>query len=414
MPPLPSRLRPEHLKNKWSRLRRATPWRNSAYLYLSTNRDYFRELFSAISSAKHSICVEMYIVDGLIGKQLLAALQLATTRGVDVQFLYDDLGSTNFPKVAQSTEAKGQLHCLAFSPISPWKSQFRLLKIFRRNHRKSIIIDNTFWFVGGINWGDDWSPEYDNHFLDDAVRLQGDIVNDARRAFDKIWRSQLPLKSRLKLRLSRKKSGSSSTDSEHSTSSSEFRSDSNQAKLAATKALYMSQNDSLGRRQIEKQYRSCIDLAQERIWIRNPYFIPSRQLIRSLQSAAKRGVSVKLWLPANSDVAIADIASQRFFSQLLSAGVQIFLIQGPILHSKTAIFDRQQCIIGSYNFDALSRLNNLEVAALIKSKDFVQQVESSFLQMAEWQLELNQKQLQQRFFWKRLFAPLLRPFERWL
>jgi cardiolipin synthase len=45
--------------------------------------------------------------------------------------------------------------------------------------------------------------------------------------------------------------------------------------------------------------------------------------------------------------------------------VQILLWRGAMMHAKTAVVDRVWSTIGSYNFDAQSRFNNLEVTVEI-------------------------------------------------
>ena len=46
-------------------------------------------------------------------------------------------------------------------------------------------------------------------------------------------------------------------------------------------------------------------------------------------------------------------------------GVQILRWRGPMMHAKTAVVDGVWSTIGSYNFDAQSRFNNLEVTVEI-------------------------------------------------
>ena len=56
---------------------------------------------------------------------------------------------------------------------------------------------------------------------------------------------------------------------------------------------------------------------------------------------------------------------QRARRRLARRGVKISLWRGVMMHAKTATVDEAWSTIGSYNFDAQSRFNNLEVTVEI-------------------------------------------------
>jgi len=108
------------------------------------------------------------------------------------------------------------------------------------------------------------------------------------------------------------------------------------------------------------------------------YFAPDDELVGELCKAAKRGARVQLMLPAKCDVPALIVAARSFYEKLLTAGVEIFERQGVILHAKTMVIDGTVSVIGSANLDYRSIEYNLELSAVIRSKEFGRQVGDLF------------------------------------
>ena len=80
-----------------------------------------------------------------------------------------------------------------------------------------------------------------------------------------------------------------------------------------------------------------------------PYFIPDEMLIRSLNLAARRGVDVRLILPARSNHISADLARASYVRELHEAGGQVLLLGPRMLHAKAVVIDCQRMYLGSAN-----------------------------------------------------------------
>ncbi len=62
---------------------------------------------------------------------------------------------------------------------------------------------------------------------------------------------------------------------------------------------------------------------------------------------------------------MVEYASDYVLRRLAKRGIEILRWQGSMMHAKTAVVDGMWSTIGSYNFDAQSRFNNLEVTVEI-------------------------------------------------
>jgi cardiolipin synthase len=116
---------------------------------------------------------------------------------------------------------------------------------------------------------------------------------------------------------------------------------------------------------------SLIFAAAERIWIVTPYFIPDEMLIRALNLAARRGVDVRLIVPARSNHVSADLARESYLRELHEAGAHVLLYQPVMLHGKAIIFDDHLAVIGSANMDNRSLFLNYEVALFLYNREQV-------------------------------------------
>jgi cardiolipin synthase len=110
---------------------------------------------------------------------------------------------------------------------------------------------------------------------------------------------------------------------------------------------------------------SAVSSAKQSIRIATPYFVPGAALMTALQHACYRGVRVQLVLPTRSDNFLALWAGRSFYTELLSAGAEIYEFGAGMLHSKIITIDDRWCMIGSANMDVRSFRLNFEITALI-------------------------------------------------
>lgn len=67
-----------------------------------------------------------------------------------------------------------------------------------------------------------------------------------------------------------------------------------------------------------------VSCARRNVTVLIPYFLPPRELVSALVSAASRGVDVRVILPGTLDHAYVEWASNHAIPPLLESGVRIF------------------------------------------------------------------------------------------
>ncbi|MEC9073120.1 MAG: phospholipase D-like domain-containing protein, partial [Myxococcota bacterium] len=149
-------------------------------------------------------------------------------------------------------------------------------------------------------------------------------------------------------------------------------------------------------------YGQAIATARERIWITNPYFLPGRVIRLALETAALRGVDVRLLLPSRSDHPLVSLASHSNYEGLLEAGVQIYEYERGFVHAKTLVIDEWVGTIGSANMDMRSFELNFELNAFVFGQEFCEQLASQFRRDLEDARQVTVEEVRQTGYGTRL------------
>jgi cardiolipin synthase len=231
--------------------------------------------------------------------------------------------------------------------------------LFRRMHRKIVVIDGKRAFVGGINYSADHLADFGPEGKQDyAVEIEGPLVAE----IEQFVRAQLQI-------------GQQKTDGPIRRFLKRKPAQPAVAALPAAgtaDAMLVTRDNRDHRNDIERHYRIAIRGARQRIIIANAYFFPGYRLLRQLRKAAKRGVDVRLILQGEPDMPIVKIAASMLYHHLLGAGVKIYEYSDRPLHGKVALTDNEWSTVGSSNLDPLSLSLNLEANVIIKDRDFNQ------------------------------------------
>jgi cardiolipin synthase len=293
-------------------------------------------MLDAISAAKKSVHLETYILAAdRTGDRFKLALVERARAGVSVRIIYDAVGSFGLPASWVADLRAAGAEVVDFNPIAPWRARFNLS---HRDHRKSLIVDDEVAFTGGLNIANDYASVAEGGvgWHDMHCRVTGPIVYDLARLFRRTWIRSGGMSYPSPTRRSGVGPGSSFV-------------------------RLLENTRRRNRTAIRRAYLYVIRAAHETLRIENAYFLPDRGLRRALIRAAQRGVDVQIIVPGNSDVALIEWASLYVLRRLARRGVKILRWRGPMMHAKTAVVDGTWSTIGSYNFDAQSRFNNLEL-----------------------------------------------------
>jgi cardiolipin synthase len=332
--------------------------RHNSVELLSEGRHYFQVLLDAIRSARHTILLEYYLIHAdHIGKTLAAELANAVQRGVRVQLIYDYIGCLDTPSSYFTKLARSGVELLTFN-----KPSFRrgVHWFDMRDHRKMTIIDGQLAFLGGFNIADEYAGCVDDHhrFRDVGFSIRGEAVGELSQIFHTTWQFE--------------QDGMVPT-----LSAAGFESRSRTEGNAAV--VIVSGGPRQRRSYIREAFQVNIASAAEEILIATPYFVPGPRIIRYLLRAARRGVRVRLLLPARSDVPLVLLLGRSSYSTLLRGGVEIFELERQILHAKVMLIDGERTVIGSANLDQRSFHRNYEINCIVDNMDFGGQIRSLLL-----------------------------------
>lgn len=318
-------------------------WRaNCEVTVLAEGGETFPAMLAAIAAAQESVCLETYILAGdLTGDRFKVALMERARAGVAVRLIYDAVGSFGLSAAWLADLREVGCEIIDFNPIAPWRRRFRLS---HRDHRKILVVDNAVAFTGGLNIANDYASVADGGvgWHDMHCRVTGPIVYDLARMFRRTW-----------LRAGGKRYAPIPPTA-------------NAKPGTGTSFVRLIDNTQRRRRaSIRRAYLHVLRAAQQHVLIENAYFIPDRGLRRAMTRAAYRGVDVRVIVPGRSDVRLIEWASLYVLKNLAKQGVRVFRWRGVMMHAKTAVVDGLWSTIGSYNFDSMSRFNNLEVTVEI-------------------------------------------------
>ncbi len=358
----------------------------------------YAAMLSAIDNAKDHINMETFIFeDDEVGTEFATRLMAKQRSGVQVNLVYDSVGSIGTPKEFFAMLKESGINVLEFNPINPANVRDDWT-LNERDHRKLLVIDGKVAFVGGINISSVYSSgsfggskgSSQGSFkskskkkpakadADAVIKTDGNKAEPKKSAIDGIpWRdTHLKVAGpvvgefqKLFIATWEAQKGEALAPKEY------FPALSNQGN-EVVRAIGSSPDEAYS--QIYATLISAINSAETQIYLTNAYFVPDPQLLASLKDAVRRGVAVKLLLPAKTDSNLVFYASRSYYDELLSAGVQIYEHKEAILHAKTALIDGVWSTIGSTNLDWRSFVNNQEINAVMLGQDFGDQMQRMF------------------------------------
>ncbi|WP_236610288.1 PLDc N-terminal domain-containing protein [Planococcus halocryophilus] len=142
----------------------------------------FNALFEDICKAKDHVHLQYFILNNDdLGRRLIGLLTKKAKQGVNIRFLYDDLGSKNLPKdFFDEFHASGGIAV----PFLPALMSSINPRLNHRNHRKLVVVDGSVGYIGGFNVGDEYLGKKElGYWRDTHLRLEGSIIYSLQNRF---------------------------------------------------------------------------------------------------------------------------------------------------------------------------------------------------------------------------------------
>ncbi|WP_026460574.1 phospholipase D-like domain-containing protein [Schaalia suimastitidis] len=353
---------------------------NSVRTYTEGNSLY-EDMLAEINAAERYIFFETYVWrSDEWGQRFKDALIAAAQRGVDVFVVYDGFAVLNQNPAFFRMPRIPHLYVRRFPEIR--SGMFTLnLRRTGRDHRKILVVDGTSGYVGGYNIGTRFAEEW----RDTHVRVTGHAVWELENGFVDFWNHF-----KLRRHPSLPDRGARKWSSEVTA-----------AFNLPSRLLYP----------VRGLYIDAMERATERILITQAYFIPDKEILAALKAAARRGVEVKVLIPEYSNHILADWVARPYYGELLRAGIEIWLYQHAMVHSKTMTVDGVWSTVGTANIDRLSMQGNYEVNMQFHSQELAGRMEEIFANDLTTARRLTIDEWEGRSMFTRVLEHLLRPFE---
>lgn len=319
------------------------------------NGAFFDVLLERIRAAQRSVHFETFLwKPGQLSDRMAAAFMDRARAGVKVRIMLDAQGTRKMDKdmVARMREAGCAVKFFHKHSI------YTIGVLNDRDHRKLCVIDGREAFVGGHCIVDSWlgDAEDHEHFADVSVWLHGPIVHSIQGAFSENWAGET---------------------GELFVGEDFFPVLHKVGDIPIHAAFVKPENSAPA---VKILHHTALCLARERIWIQNPYFIPKVEAIEALATAVRRGVDVRVLMPAasGSDSPMVQHAGHRHFEQMLRNGVRLFEYPHTLLHQKIMTIDGCWSAVGSTNFDDRSFDTNDEITLGILDRNVAARFDAIF------------------------------------
>jgi len=322
---------------------------------LQNGDQLFPPMLRDIAGAKQSIHVESYIWwEGDICNELAKLLALKAREGVEVRLLLDASGGRKLDKTLKTIMLDAGVQVRKFHPAR----LSNLGRLNNRDHRKLVVIDGRIGYLGGFGFAKEWTGHAQdrNHWRDIGVRVAGPVVARLQGAFCENWieeTGEIPAGQKYFPPLPA--SG-----------------------RTAAHLAFTSPSGSIS--SVQVLYYLAISAAKREVLIQNPYMLPDDDAINAMAAAVKRGVDVRIMVPATSatDSPIVQHASHHMFGTLLKNGVKVYEYKKTLLHQKVMVVDGTWSCVGSTNFDDRSFQHNDEISMAVIDPRIAAQLRATF------------------------------------
>lgn len=385
-----------------------------------------------IGAAKKSIVLATFDLRAdESGTDLLAALNHAAEKGVEIKLLIDGIYQQLFlngSKEFQALAARENVEVGVYNPVSP----VGIFKLNYRMHDKYVIVDDKMYLLGGRNSNDIFLGDYTTDvnvdrdiLVCDTTNGKGESLQELEAYFQQIWNEDC-----VKIKGGRKKNSSEISVSEEAADDSEG-TESNLKNPDIVNGKSNAENEITDETQerlskYEKQYQSLemryaslkekyTDIEDYSSWqedtipankitlvnngthagpktplvlqtirylaknadnvtIQTPYVICNGYMYDTLNEIASHA-QLKIILNAvekgSNPWGCTDYLNQK--KKILNTGADVYELMNEVpVHTKAVLLDDRLSVVGSYNLDMRSTYLDTELMLVIDSKELNQ------------------------------------------
>jgi cardiolipin synthase len=336
---------------------------------LVEGKTFYPPMLADVASATSSVHINQFgFRPGVVGDAFAEALVAKAAEGVPVRLVVDrqgsdpEGGSQAFYErltgagvevcVVRATKARSAVGPLGGGGAAAWN----LRGLGHIDHRKVAVIDGRIGWVGGAGIEDHFE---DGRFHDLFVRVEGPVVAQLQLVFVAgfRWLGGPIAAADVDVLFPELEGGADPVPA---------------VVLHNAPGSYRPITDAIAR---------VLDEATTTLDVVNPY-VTDRRMIRRIEQAARRGVRVRLFVPANANNWACAAAQQFHHASLLDAGVRI-LEYPAMLHAKAFVRDGEELLAGTCNLEAWSLKRFFEIDLRVRSTEVAAQFDERFSAPAE-------------------------------
>jgi len=368
-----------------------SPMRRGGTVQLLNNGvEFFPALLEAIRAAKQTITFTVYIWEaGQASDQVSAALIERASARVQVRVLLDSMGSLRTPGETIDAMKKAGVKVETFRPLRLGK----LTRFHQRDHRRAIVIDGEVGFTGGMAVGDKWLGDADTeeHWRDTMVKVTGPPAASLQSAFAPLW---------------------AYASGELLAGRAYFPPDNVEGDEGGLLHTGLASSPSSEDHPLRLFFAQSFAAARQRLYITTPYFVPDGSTRILAEERARAGVDVRILLPdEHTDAKPIRLTSQRYYEEMMEAGIRVYEYQTTMMHTKHVVVDGKWSIVGSPNMDIRSKELNMENVLGILDAGFGAEMEATFLEDIKKAREIKLEEWRKRGPWQRLKERVCALFE---
>ncbi|MCD7959211.1 MAG: cardiolipin synthase [Ruminococcus sp.] len=368
-------------------------YKNTQVKYYPLGDEMFSDLIRDLESAEHYIFMEYFIVsDGVMWESVKTILKEKAAQGLDVRFVYDDLGSIScIPKQFARDLREAGIKVMVFNPFRP--ALFAVMN--NRNHRKITVVDGYIAYTGGLNLADEYinQKERFGHWKDTAVRIYGDAAFSFTKMCLELWNAFY------------KTNDHCSQYLPHIYHPEPFPSDG----FVQPYCNSPFEDENLAQR----VYLDMLYQAKQYVYIFTPYLAIDNEMQNALCAAAKRGVDVRIVTPGIPDKRVMYSLTRSYYEPLLYAGVRIYEYTPGFIHAKSYLVDGYMGIVGTINMDYRGLYLHMEDAVFMVGCSALEELKLDCIVTLEQSHRVTLQECKQRrhnLLWQaflRTISPLL-------